>query len=244
MPSALCSLPYALCPMPYALCPLPSALCPLLSALCPLLSALCPLLSALCSLPSALCSLLSALCPLPSALCSLPSALCPLLSALCSLPSALCPLLSALCSLPSALCPLPSALCPLPSAYYIRRMKFSNSWYMSLPILWGAWIIYLSLLPGNAGILTLFHIPHFDKVAHMGAYGIWSFLFLFASGRISGYSGIRSAWMVASLCLVGCGLEFAQYYLHEGRSFEVLDMVANTIGALLGWAGGKVLKWI
>jgi VanZ family protein len=113
-------------------------------------------------------------------------------------------------------------------------VKFSKQAYWLLPVLWGAWIIYLSLLPGNAGILTLFGIPHFDKVAHLGAYAVWSFLFLFAAQKTLGYSKSRTWWIVGILILVGCGLEFGQYYMHEGRSFEVLDMVANGTGAISG----------
>jgi VanZ family protein len=122
-------------------------------------------------------------------------------------------------------------------------VKISKQAYWLLPILWGAWIIYLSLLPGNAGILKLFGIPHFDKVAHMGAYGVWSFLFLFAAQKTLGDSKKIMWWIIGALILVGCGLEFAQYYMHEGRSFEVLDMVANSIGSVLGaWIGLGLLN--
>ena len=121
-------------------------------------------------------------------------------------------------------------------------MKFSKQAYWLLPILWGTWIIYLSLLPGNAGILKLFGIPHFDKVAHLGAYGVWSFLFLFAAQKTLGDYKKVKWWIIVALIIVGCGLEFGQYYLHEGRSFEVLDMVANSLGAICGSFGMSILK--
>jgi len=119
-------------------------------------------------------------------------------------------------------------------ANYIRAVKFSKQVFWLLPVLWGAWIIYLSLLPGNSGMLTWFGIPHFDKVAHLGAYGVWSFLFLFAAQKTLGYCKQRMWQIVGLLILVGCGLEFGQYYMHEGRSFEVLDMVANSLGSISG----------
>jgi VanZ family protein len=109
-------------------------------------------------------------------------------------------------------------------------------------LLWGAWIIYLSLLPGSAGILKLFGIPHFDKVAHIGAYAIWSCLFLLAAFKNFHNTQSSTWWIVIGLILVGCGLEFAQYYLHEGRSFEVLDMVANGIGAICGIFGMAIFR--
>jgi len=121
-------------------------------------------------------------------------------------------------------------------------LKFSKQAYWLLPILWGTWIIYLSLLPGNAGILKLFGIPHFDKVAHLGAYGVWSFLFLFAAQKTLGDAKKIKLWIIGVLVLVGCGLEFGQYYMHEGRSFEVLDMVANSLGAICGTFGMTIFK--
>jgi len=83
-------------------------------------------------------------------------------------------------------------------------------------------------------MLTWFGIPHFDKVAHLGAYGVWSFLFLLAAQKTLGYCKQRMWQIVGLLILVGCGLEFGQYYMHEGRSFEVLDMLANTVGVMTG----------
>ena len=103
-----------------------------------------------------------------------------------------------------------------------------------LPILWGLLIIYLSLLPGGTGIMILFGIPHFDKIGHTGAYGIWSFLLILAFQKNFGVSLKRNWVIVLVLFLVGCGLEFGQFYMHQGRSFEVWDMVANIVGIFLG----------
>jgi VanZ family protein len=96
-------------------------------------------------------------------------------------------------------------------------------------------IIYLSLLPGGTGIMILFGIPHFDKIGHAGGYGVWAFLLILAAQKNFGANTARNWWIVAALCLVGCGLEFGQYYMHQGRSFEVLDMLANTLGSVTGF---------
>ena len=69
-----------------------------------------------------------------------------------------------------------------------------------------------------------------DKVGHFLAYGslmLW-FCFLYAalSARIA---------YAAGFIAMGIGLEFIQGALGY-RTFEVFDMVANTIGVLLGWA--------
>ncbi len=113
-------------------------------------------------------------------------------------------------------------------------MTKASRWYWFLPWTWGITIIYLSLLPGGAGILTLFGIPHFDKILHIGGYGLLALLWMFASIRVHGPSG-RRAWIIFGICLgMGCLLEIGQYYMHAGRSFEYLDMLANGFGAFLG----------
>ena len=48
--------------------------------------------------------------------------------------------------------------------------------------------------------------------------------------------------------LTGVLLEFGQYYLARGRSFELADMLANAFGAIAGaltaWKGPILLKRI
>ena len=68
-----------------------------------------------------------------------------------------------------------------------------------------------------------------DKVAHIRAYGSLSLWFgMILSGR---------GWQLGvalALAALGVVLEFLQG-LTGYRSFEIADMVANTIGAMLGW---------
>ena len=120
-------------------------------------------------------------------------------------------------------------------------VAFSTKWYWLLPLSWGAVIIYLSLLPSGAGILTLFGIPHFDKVLHAGAYGLLAFLSAFASYKTSGPSSVQ-VWIILGICVaMGCLLEWGQYYMHAGRSFETWDMAANAVGGIGGILG---FTWI
>ena len=81
-----------------------------------------------------------------------------------------------------------------------------------------------------------------DKVAHFLAYGSMSFWFgmLFA-GRA------RQLGIALAFALMGVGIEFLQG-LTDYRTFEVADMVANAIGAALGWGLaqtplGNALDW-
>jgi VanZ family protein len=81
-----------------------------------------------------------------------------------------------------------------------------------------------------------------DKVAHLVAYGSLTFWFgmLFA-GRA------RQLGIAIALAAMGVAIEFLQG-LTDYRTFEVADMVANAIGAALGWGLaqtplGNALDW-
>ena len=92
---------------------------------------------------------------------------------------------------------------------------------------WGmtAAVIVLSLSP------VPFDVPEGnDTIGHFTAYASLSFWFgmLNAGPR-------RQLGIAAAFALMGVGLEFLQG-LTDYRSFEVADMVANTFGALLGFA--------
>ena len=107
------------------------------------------------------------------------------------------------------------------------------------PVLWGLVIFVLSLMPGGQGNMLLFGIPHFDKVGHFGMYAIWAFLIFMA---LSGYPIISKtkAFCISVLlgAITGVALEFGQYFMHQGRSFELADMIANAFGALVGAFSG------
>jgi len=116
------------------------------------------------------------------------------------------------------------------------------------PILWGLVILILSLMPGGQGNMMLFGIPHFDKVGHFGMYAVWTLLFFRAIQGNPGLSPKRSFWISALVgALTGAVLEFGQYFMGQGRSFELADMAANAFGALVGAYVGKFLfskKWL
>lgn len=99
-------------------------------------------------------------------------------------------------------------------------------------LLWGIVIFVLSLMPGGNADKMMFGIPHFDKIGHFGMYAVWAFLVFSA---LSGKRLRFAFFFTLVLCgLSGVLLEFGQYYLASGRSFEVADMVANALGAIAG----------
>jgi VanZ family protein len=99
---------------------------------------------------------------------------------------------------------------------------------------WVAAIVWLSLTPSPPKV----DFEQSDKLGHFLAYGslmLW-FCFLYAALKA------RIAY-AAGFIAMGVVLEFIQGALGY-RTYEVFDMVANTIGVLLGWGGALVLHRI
>lgn len=111
-------------------------------------------------------------------------------------------------------------------------------------ISWGLVILVLSLMPGGTGGFSLFGIPHFDKIGHFGMYAGWTFFIMRGLwGHPQWSPGQKVGWTLVCGTVIGIFLEFAQLWMHQGRSFEGWDMVANAIGALSGVLAYLVLKW-
>jgi len=105
-------------------------------------------------------------------------------------------------------------------------LNFRSAW------LAGGWllvalVVYLSLTPHPPESLSL-PFPYADKLGHGLAYASLSLWFC----QIYQQARLRAAVIVALIAL-GITLEFLQG-LSDYRTFEVADMVANSIGALLG----------
>ncbi|MDO8350723.1 MAG: VanZ family protein [Gallionella sp.] len=89
-----------------------------------------------------------------------------------------------------------------------------------------ALVVYLSLVPHPPEPLSFEHV---DKLEHTFAYAMLSFWFC------QSYSLAKSRIVViAALVSMGIGLEFVQDWSGY-RMFDVLDMLANSLGVLIGW---------
>lgn len=102
----------------------------------------------------------------------------------------------------------------------MRALGLALGWMMLLAIVW------LSLAPSPPTL----NVTWGDKLGHLGAYAT---LMLWFSQLYAGRNP-RRAWAAAFIAL-GVGLEFAQAATGY-RSFEWLDMVANTLGVVIAWA--------
>ena len=78
-------------------------------------------------------------------------------------------------------------------------------------------------------------IPYRDKLFHVGVYFIASVLMLYGLGGPSTRTFRIGAVYTVVFCVVWGGvIEYLQDAMSRGRHFEVNDIIANIIGALMG----------
>ena len=110
-------------------------------------------------------------------------------------------------------------------------------------ILFSIIILILCLLPSSGTSHSRLNIPHFDKILHFGFYFMLSVIFVYEirlnhvnrkkSNKSS--SKFRKIVIVFLYCVVlGLLIEILQHYLIASRSDDLLDLVADTLGAIFG----------
>ena len=89
---------------------------------------------------------------------------------------------------------------------------------------------------GTGLISYILSLPYADKVIHVGLFGSLA-LSIFSHfeqySKIS-FQSIRTKALSLIVCILfGIGMEYYQKYFVPSRSFDVIDMLADAIGALL-----------
>ena len=105
-----------------------------------------------------------------------------------------------------------------------------------LALAWMATLFYLSHQPSLA---TPSLFEHQDKLFHAGAYGLLGFLL--AGALFDPARPLRTllvVWLLGSL--YGMSDEFHQFFI-PGRHADPLDVLADSVGALLGGLAGIFL---
>lgn len=102
-------------------------------------------------------------------------------------------------------------------------------------LIWLVVITGLSVTPGND--LPQINIISADKFAHAFVYGLLTWLILRGIWRSKDRTITNKQIALVVLFAAGWGvlMEFVQYAFVPGRFYEYADMLANAIGALLGW---------
>jgi VanZ family protein len=98
-------------------------------------------------------------------------------------------------------------------------------------LLWLLAISILFFLPGSAlPDEGLFNLPYFDKYVHFGLFAVLLFLWRFFFDGAAKFT-----WILLGLAFCyGLAVEVIQHYWVANRSFDMLDVAADMLGAAAG----------
>src|SRR4051794_12969833 len=103
-------------------------------------------------------------------------------------------------------------------------------------IAWFIVVLVLICLPGDdIPSNNLLSLIHFDKWVHTGIFGLLALLFMLPVARSPNGSKEKLQYFITiaiATSLWGLATEFIQKYLVFGRSFDLFDWAADTLGAL------------
>lgn len=108
------------------------------------------------------------------------------------------------------------------------------------PLIWAIVLLILSTLPTSRlpKIRNWTDWVGVDKLAHLLVYAVFAVLLYLP---LRGKRINTGLWSVVIAALYGVGMEFLQATLSTGRGYDPADMLANLIGALLGWL---LIRWL
>ncbi|MDR3246250.1 MAG: VanZ family protein [Prevotellaceae bacterium] len=112
-------------------------------------------------------------------------------------------------------------------------------------ILWIIVILIGCLMPGdNLPDKSFFSkIPHFDKIVHFMLYFIFALFLMSGFSRQYGKTSAK-AYIFSFILAFALGviIEFIQEKV--GRSYDIYDMIANTLGVIVSLWLFNAIKWI
>ena len=97
-----------------------------------------------------------------------------------------------------------------------------------MPIYW-AFLTFMLLIPGSENSEYSFMFPGIDKIIH---FSIFAFLGLCFLAR---FSNIKFLYYIYIMLIYAFLTEILQDAMELGRSSEVLDIVADTLGILIAY---------
>jgi len=112
--------------------------------------------------------------------------------------------------------------------------KISKIFIKILPIYW-AFLTYMLLRPGVENHEYWFMFSGIDKILHLGIFAMLGFCF------IAAFPKIRFSYYFQIILIYAFLTEILQEKMELGRSMEALDIVADTIGCLIGYFTYKEL---
>ena len=106
--------------------------------------------------------------------------------------------------------------------------KISKIFTKILPIYW-AFLTFMLLKPGVENMEYPFMFDGIDKVLHLSIFAMLGFCFMAA------FPKIKVRYFIQIMLIYAILTEILQDEMQLGRSLEGLDLVADTIGVLLGY---------
>lgn len=113
--------------------------------------------------------------------------------------------------------------------------KISKIFCKILPIYW-AFLTYMLLKPGEENHEYWFMFNGIDKVLHLSIFAMLGFCFM------STFPKIKFSYFFQIILIYAFLTEILQEEMHLGRSMETLDIIADTIGSLVGYSIYKALQ--
>ncbi|MBL7965359.1 MAG: VanZ family protein [Prolixibacteraceae bacterium] len=110
-------------------------------------------------------------------------------------------------------------------------LSVRQSFRLLLVMLYVGCIAALSLLPPN-DLPKIQYFPGLDKMVHFMMYFIFSLLFCWTLRTEKHF--LRLGFVVVTTIGWGVFMEAIQLYMHLGRNFSWYDILANSLGSVLG----------
>jgi len=121
--------------------------------------------------------------------------------------------------------------------------KYLSALYV--PIVWMLLIIIAMCLPGTyIPKEEGFFLPDFDKIVHMGLFGGLVFLWcLYLAGKPMRMKRLLWGffWFYVLSNGLGISMEYVQKYWIPGRDYDLGDIIADMIGAGIGYGMSNIL---
>lgn len=110
---------------------------------------------------------------------------------------------------------------------------FKKFLLLALATLWTSLIIVTSLINMN-GVASSIVLPYKDKVVHFLFYFVFVTLWCLYFRSTRGFAK-QSLSVLLTAIILGILIEFCQFKFTTSRQADVLDVLANTMGAILGY---------
>ena len=111
-----------------------------------------------------------------------------------------------------------------------------------------AGVVYTLLITvaflSSAADVPKVNIPYLDKVFHMLIHCILSFIWLcFAFSSDKYHISVKTGIVVLVICFsYGIAIEVVQHWFTTSRQFDLIDILANGVGSLLGLLSFNIVR--